>query len=164
MTELNGSPQNQKTPVLIAEIDRPAVLMLEDDPERIERFTLALKRIDPALTLRVWHNALQIIEEANVYLPAARLISLDHDLEPWPDEPCDPGDGVMVVKALTLHRQRCPVIIHSSNGARSDWMAGDFELAGWNYRRVAPIGERWIEEYWRAVARDLLSDARIMAR
>jgi hypothetical protein len=35
-------------------------------------------------------------------------------------------------------------------------MAGEFELAGWSYRRVAPIGERWIEEYRRVVARDLL--------
>jgi hypothetical protein len=35
-------------------------------------------------------------------------------------------------------------------------MAGEFELAGSSYRRVAPIGERWIEEYWRAVVRDLL--------
>ena len=34
-------------------------------------------------------------------------------------------------------------------------MAGEFELAGWSDRRIAPIGERWIEEYWRVVVRDL---------
>lgn len=55
------------------------------------------------------------------------------------------------------HRQPCPVVIHSSNVARSDWMAGEFELGGWTNRRVAPIGELWIEEYWRLVVRELLA-------
>jgi hypothetical protein len=39
-------------------------------------------------------------------------------------------------------------------------MAGEFELAGWRHRRAAPIGERWIEEYWRVVALDLLAPVR----
>ncbi len=90
------------------------------------------------------------------HLGPARLISLDHDLVSQPGDPPDLGDGVIVAKALVLHRQPCPVIIHSSNGTRSEWMAGEFELAGWSYRRVAPIGERWIEEYWRLVASELL--------
>jgi len=63
---------------------------------------------------------------------------------------------MVVVKALVEHQQPCPVMIHSSNRTRSDWMAGEFELAGWTHRRVAPIGERWIEEYWRSVVRELL--------
>ena len=35
-------------------------------------------------------------------------------------------------------------------------MAGEFELAGWSYRRVALIGRRWIEEYWQAVVGELI--------
>ena len=61
-----------------------------------------------------------------------------------------------MVKDLVNHPQPCPVIIHSSNRDQSDWMAGNSELAGWSYRRVAPLGEDWIEGYWRPVARELL--------
>lgn len=133
--------------------------MLEDAADRIARFTLAIRRIDPSLRLMVWRDADRMIREVGSFLPSARLISLDHDLEPGPGDPPDLGDGLLVAKALVTYAQPCPVIIHSSNGARSEWMAGEFELAGWSYRRVAPIGERWIEEYWRAVARDLLGAA-----
>jgi hypothetical protein len=104
----------------------------------------------------VWRDAHRMCREIMDHLGPARLISLDHDLVSQPGDPPDLGDGVIVAKALVLHRQPCPVIIHSSNGTRSEWMAGEFELAGWSYRRVAPIGERWIEEYWRLVASELL--------
>ena len=133
------------------------LLMLEDDADRIHRFTTALRRIAPGLPLLVWRDAYRMSREVEAHLPSARLISLDHDLEPQPGDPPDLGDGVIVARALASHPQPCPVIIHSSNGTRSDWMAGEFELAGWSYRRVAPIGERWIEEYWRVVVRDLLA-------
>jgi hypothetical protein len=43
-------------------------------------------------------------------------------------------------------------------------MAGDLELAGWNFKRVAPIGDRWIEEYWRAIALELLREYRVEDR
>lgn len=132
------------------------ILMLEDDPERIERFRIATRRIDPSLSLHVWRDAYQMSRELESHLAAARLISLDHDLEALPGDASDLGDGLLVVKALSQRAQQCPVIIHSSNGTRSDWMAGEFELAGWTYRRVAPIGERWIEEYWRCVTSELL--------
>jgi hypothetical protein len=105
----------------------------------------------------VWRDAYRMSREVEAHMPCARLISLDHDLEPHPGDPADLGDGMVVAKAVALHPQPCPVIIQSSNGTRSDWMADEFELGGWSYRRVAPIGERWIEEYWRVVARDLLS-------
>jgi hypothetical protein len=35
-------------------------------------------------------------------------------------------------------------------------MIGEFELGGGRYKRVAPIGEDWIESYWRVVVRKLL--------
>ncbi len=133
------------------------ILILEDESDRIRRFTRALRRVAPLIPLMIWRDAYRMSEEVGPHLASARLISLDHDLEPEPKESADPGDGMVVVKALVEHRQTCPVIIHSSNGTRSDWMAGEFELAGWSYRRVAPIGERWIEEYWRSVVRELLA-------
>ena len=132
------------------------ILMLEDDADRIRRFTKALRSVDASSSLKIWRDAYVMSREVEAFFPVAQLISLDHDLEPGPGDPPDLGDGIIAAKALVSHRQPCPVIIHSSNGTRSGWMAGEFELAGWTYRRVAPIGERWIEEYWRIVVRDLL--------
>ena len=103
----------------------------------------------------VWGDADRMIDEIEPYLPMASLISLDHVLEPVDGGPADVGVRVMVAKELVPDRQTCPVIIHSSNGTRAEWMAVEFEPTGWDHRRVAPIGERWIEEYWKPVARDL---------
>src|SRR4051812_946470 len=109
------------------------ILFLEDNADRVQRFTTALHAIDPALPLMVWRSAPRMIEEVTPYLPAARLISLDHDLDPAEGDTADPGDGLEVVKFLVQRPQTCPVIIHTSNRQRSDWMAGEFELAGWKY-------------------------------
>ncbi len=76
------------------------LLMLEDDANRLERFTAVLEDLDPALSLRVWRDAHAMIREAEPLLPAAVLISLDHDLEP--ESSCGhPGDGYMVAQWLT---------------------------------------------------------------
>src|SRR5262249_5525853 len=149
-----GTPTTR--PRFGSEGNRRVILMLEDDDDRIVRFTAVARAIDPSLKLVVWRDAYRMSREVEALLQSARLISLDQDLEPQPGEPSDPGDGLMVVKSLVSYPQPCPVIIHSSNGTRSEWMAGEFELAGWSYRRVAPIGERWIEEYWHAVVRDMI--------
>ena len=135
------------------------ILLLEDDRDRIRRFRSVMRRLDPSLTLMIWRDAHLMCREVGEYLERARLISLDHDLEPESAGSEDPGDGLLVVKALVTRKQPCPVIVHSSNRTRSDWMAGEFELARWKSRSVSPIGERWIEEYWRVVARELLGSS-----
>lgn len=131
------------------------LLLLEDDAERVSRFTAALHAIDPELPLIVWRDAQGMIREVGRYLPSARLISLDHDLEPLDGGP-DPGDGLEVVKFLVSQPLVRPVIIHTSNGERSTWMAGEFDLAGWRHWRVAPIGDDWIEVDWHRRVRRLL--------
>src|SRR4051812_25293524 len=100
------------------------VLMLEDDCERIERFTATLRAVAPAMPLMVWRSARRMIGEVEPFLPVARLISLDHDLEPVEGETEDPGDGIDVARFLAVLPPVCPVIIHSSNVSRSDWMIG----------------------------------------
>ncbi len=130
--------------------------MLEDDRERIERFTAVLKAVVPSMPIVIWRSAKTMIREVEPFLPSARLISLDHDLEPWEGDLEDPGDGIEVAKFLAERAPVCPVIVHTSNGPRADWMIGEFELGGWSYKRVAPIGEDWIEAYWRVVVRKLL--------
>jgi hypothetical protein len=133
------------------------LLMLEDDHDRIERFTKSLRAIDPTVRLVIWRSAKKMVREVEPFLPSARLISLDHDLEPQEGELEDPGDGIEVARFLAERPPVCPVIIHSSNGTRAQWMIGEFELGGWNYKRVAPIGDDWIEAYWRVVVGKLLS-------
>ncbi len=72
------------------------ILILEDDPRRVERFLAAIKIIDNTINIRVWSNARIMIQEVDAYLPEARLISLDHDLIPTRDDIEDPGDGLDV--------------------------------------------------------------------
>jgi hypothetical protein len=132
------------------------LLMLEDNPERIERFAATLRRVDPALELRVWRNAWNMIREVERFLPGACLISLDHDLDPEEGSLADPGTGWDVTCHLANLSPVCPVIIHTSNGERGTWMEGEFELGGWKYHRVAPLGNDWIEQDWRRLVRRLL--------
>jgi hypothetical protein len=134
------------------------LLMLEDNAERLKRFAAVLQAIDPALPLRVWRDAHAMIREAGPLLPASALISLDHDLEPEPGA-SDPGDGFLVTKWLVSQSTVRPVIVHSSNGERSSWMAGEFDLAGWRHWRVAPLGDDWIELDWQPIVRLLLNKA-----
>lgn len=132
------------------------LLMLEDNAERLQSFMETLRQIDPDLRLQVWRNAHRMIEEMGEYLGMARLISLDHDLDPEEGSSADPGTGWDLVKVLAALPPVCPVIIHTSNGERATWMCGEFELGGWKYYRVPPLGDDWIERDWRRMVRRLL--------
>jgi hypothetical protein len=132
------------------------LLMLEDNAERVRRFTAALRHIDAALPLRIWRNAWTMIREIEACLSAARLISLDHDLDPEEGDADDPGTGWDLTKVLAALPPACPVIVHTSNGERAIWMCGELELGGWEHHRVAPIGDDWIEQDWRRTVRRLL--------
>jgi hypothetical protein len=61
-----------------------------------------------------------------------------------------------VTKFLAARAPACPVIIHTSNRERSTWMLGEFELGGWEFHRVAPLGRDWIERDWRRLVGRLL--------
>ena len=112
------------------------------------------------MTLRLWRNAWVMIRELALYLPTARLISLDHDLDAEDGDANDPGTGWDVVKALAAKTPYCPVVVHTSNGERASWMCGDFELNGWDYHRLAPWGDDWIEHDWFCLVRRLLRQRR----
>lgn len=126
--------------------------MLEDDAERLVRFRAAAMRL--GVELVVWRDAHRMIAELAPLLPTAKLISLDHDLEP--EGYTDPGDGLDVAKHLANLPPACPVIIHTSNSVRGDAMAGEFELAGWRHHRVPPLGDDWIDVDWFRLVRRLL--------
>jgi hypothetical protein len=130
------------------------LLLLEDNLERVECFTAAFRRIDPRMELRLWRDAGRMIRELPTVLSAARIISLDHDLEPEGSE--DPGTGGDVALHLVALPPSCPVLIHSANSERAAWMMDLFESAGWECHRVPPLGDDWIEEDWRRLVRRLL--------
>jgi hypothetical protein len=133
---------------------RLVVLMLEDDAQRLERFRAVSLRL--RVELVVWRDARRMIAELDQHLATACLISLDHDLEP--DGDADPGDGLEVAKHMAGLAPGCPVIIHTSNGVRGEAMEGELELAGWEYSRVYPIGDDWIEVDWSAACRRITRD------
>jgi hypothetical protein len=132
------------------------LLMLEDNAERVQRFRQTLEAIAPEMALVVWRDARTMIDEAGLHIAVARLISLDHDLEPLDSRP-DPGDGLEVVKFLVPQPFICPVIIHTSNQFAADRMADELELAGWRYGRVTPLGDDWVEVDWLRMVKRLLA-------
>ena len=129
------------------------LLLLEDESERVTRFRTAANRL--GLSAKLWRSAHELLEVLETQLSSAVLISLDHDLLSEPGEP-DLGEGVMVAKALAEREPSCPVIIHTSNSTRGDWMEGDLQLGGWTYRRILPIGDEWVEVDWYRAAKRLL--------
>ena len=48
------------------------LLMLEDNDERVRRFTEVLRAIDPGLPLMIWRDAKVMVREVGPYLPSAR--------------------------------------------------------------------------------------------
>lgn len=133
------------------------VLMLEDSRERLERFMPVLAEVAPELRLRHWRAAPTMIRECGPYLPCCRLICLDHDLDPLPGSAEDPGDGLDVAKYLASLRPACPILIHSSNGDGANRMLGEFQLSGCAASTILPLGEKWIEVYWRKKVAELLA-------
>ncbi|HVT81801.1 MAG TPA: cyclic-phosphate processing receiver domain-containing protein [Phycisphaerae bacterium] len=123
------------------------VLMLEDSPDRLTRFTSVLSTLAPHLHFHHWRNAHRMIRECPPYLPSCRLICLDHDLDPEGDE--DPGDGLVVAKFLAPLRPACPILIHSSNADGARRMIGEFELEEITASTILPLGSDWVERYWR---------------
>jgi len=134
----------------------PIVLMLEDDDERLARFWAVAERL--GVEIIDWPDAREMIAELSEHLASVALISLDHDLMPIHD--IEPGDGLDVAKYLATLPPACPVVIHTSNRLRGDMMEGELDLAGWKSRRVAPIGDDWIEVDWSRVVKRLLKARR----
>jgi len=135
------------------------LLMLEDNAERVARFTAVWNALAPGHHLRVWRTAVDMVREIAFDLPAALLISLDHDLESV--DGIEPGDGMDVTRCLAALSPCCPVIVHTSNGDRGSLMMGELELGGWKRHRVYPIGEDWIEMDWGRIVKRVLYQSRI---
>lgn len=84
------------------------ILILEDDPTRVQGFLASLNSLDPSLTVLVWRDAWRMIREIPDYLPSCMLMSLDHDLEPHDGDESDLGTGMDVVRFLVTCTQFVP--------------------------------------------------------
>lgn len=165
----------------------PAVLILDDDNRRVDRFRRVVADMKPRPEVHVWHTAHGMIRDLDKHLSDAAVLSLDHDLEPLDaasraaqlrelrgttreiggkssipggtstSPRDDPGDGLDVARHLAGLSPACPVILHSSNADRTERMIGTLDLAGWRTVRVPPWGDDWIEVHWAHVVRTLLS-------
>jgi hypothetical protein len=136
---------------------KDTILILEDDQGRLDRFAAAVGSIQPSFQIVSWRSAVRMAAEMERFLPAACLISLDHDLYPARGETEDPGDGLAIAKRLAELRPDCAVIIHSSNADRVRMMAGEFELAGMAFKVVLPLGADWVERYWLEAVRAMIA-------
>lgn len=128
------------------------IYILEDNDERVRQFRAAAAAVAPGVLIRFWRSAPAMIADLVKGLQRASIISLDHDLNRLADE-ADPGTGYDVVNLLEELIPCCPIVIHTSNGERGTWMEGALSRAGWDYDRVYPFGDDWIEEQWAPVLR-----------
>lgn len=140
---------------------RNTILILEDDEKRLRRLLDVLAKQQPKYAVAHWSDAHAMIRELPTELRSAALLCLDHDLYVQDKAAPDPGDGLDVANYLAGLQPCCPVLIHSSNSYRSNMMLGELQLAGWPCRRIAPIGDDWIEAYWAFVVDELLNGSQI---
>lgn len=134
------------------------LIMLEDDLDRIARFTtvLAAKQI----YYEYARTAQDFIRLFQRQTGAPMLIGLDHDLFADNDGDPDPGDGRDVAAFLATQLPLAPVLIHSTNAVAADSMLYTLADAGWIVDRIAPIGHDWIETYWAPTAMEMISRLR----
>src|SRR5687767_7979103 len=137
-----------------------AVLILEDKPERRAEFERIAPTLGQDFELLFWDDAKRMQHECERYLPHAALISLEHDLNtpPGASADADPGSGLEVAKFLAEKTPVCPVIVHTANTDRSFSIINELRFAEWRVDRVGPIGDRWIEKYWRPKAQQMLTE------
>ena len=128
------------------------IYVLEDNEDRVRQFRAAAAAVAPDVPVRFWRSAHAMIADLVDSLEHAAIISLDHDLNRFADEP-DPGTGYDVANLLAELIPCCPIIIHTSNAERGTWMEGALQRAGWQYERVYPFGDDWIAKEWTAAVR-----------
>ncbi len=134
------------------------LIMLEDDLDRIARFTnvLAARQI----SYEYARTAQQFIRLYQTQTDTPLLICLDHDLFVDNEGDPDPGDGRDVAAFLTTQAPLAPILIHSTNADAADSMLYTLEDAGWIVHRIAPIGHDWIETYWLPTAMEMIGRSR----
>ena len=134
-----------------------AILILEDNEERIAEFSKAVGQLGNGYELKSWRDAHSMRAECEAFFNTVALISLDHDLNAAPGTTDDPGTGLDVACHLGDFLPVCPVLLHSSNTDRVYSMHNELRFAGWTVDRVGPLGNGWIRTTWLPRVRELLA-------
>ena len=134
------------------------LIMLEDDRDRIARFTIVLAA--KQISYKYARTAHDFIRLYQTQTEAPTLIGLDHDLFTDNDGDPDPGDGRDVAAFLAAQLPSAPILIHSTNAVAADSMLYTLADAGWVVERIAPIGQDWIETYWLPTAMEIIGRCR----
>lgn len=138
----------------------PVVAILEDDEGRIGAMRRQLEISVPWVSISVFDNAPDMLLWLQDNLVSVALLSLDHDLGPnrkHEGKVFDPGTGRDVVEYLCTRKPTCPVLIHSSNSTAAQGMHFALTDAGWENKRVFPLGDiEWIIKKWSSEIRELL--------
>jgi len=135
-----------------------AILILEDNDDRLESFRRAVATLGADFEPKVWRDAPSMIAECEAFFPIAALISLDHDLSPMPGATADPGTGLDLAQYLRDFPPACPVLLHPSNTDPVWSMHAELLFAGWIVDHVSPLGADWIETAWLRRVRELLGE------
>lgn len=132
--------------------------MLEDDLDRIARFTTVLAARQ--ICYEYARTAQHFIRLYQTQTDAPLLIGLDHDLFVDNEGDPDPGDGRDVAAFLATQLPLAPTLIHSTSAVAAESMLYTLADAGWIVDRIAPIGHDWIETYWLPTAMEMIGHSR----
>jgi hypothetical protein len=128
------------------------IIILEDHPDRHAAMRHCLADHFSQFEAFFFDNAPAMNRFLDLHLTDARLLSLDHDLEPQPDSAgqiVDPGTGRDVAEYLARKAPVCPLIIHTSNSTAAVGMELVLAEGGWKTYRVVPCGDmEWIPTDW----------------
>jgi hypothetical protein len=116
---------------------RRTILVLEDDPNRLDAMAQALKTLGKPFEIRHWDDVGTMRVEAPKWFGETCLISLDYDLS----EARSTGgrgteNGMDAVTFLNRHEPFCPVIVHTSLRQESGMMAEALRRRGWRVAQV----------------------------
>src|SRR5664279_3055983 len=101
------------------------ILILDDEPERIQEMTRCIRERISECQLICFDNAPDLINWLTDHLEGLASICLDHDLGPnrlRDENVFDPGTGRDVADYLSTQTPICPIIIHTSNSLAAPGM------------------------------------------
>lgn len=128
------------------------IVILDDEPERIEEMIRCLFPKMPSYPVVTFDNAPEMIDWLVEHLRELALICLDHDLGPnrvRNGEVVAPGTGRDVADYLATQTPVCPVLVHTTNNLAAPGMAMVLDDAGWLHARVVPFDDlEWIRTAW----------------
>ena len=92
---------------------------MEDDRRRIDEMVKLASEFYNIYYSRSQYDFIRIYDEVKNNIIG---ISLDHDLEKYPGDELDPGDGRGCVEHICNNTVKVPVLIHSANPSMADSM------------------------------------------